>query len=123
MKDEIFGAELERALDLAAKASDALLANLACLAADIDQVTGVDDERANVVFDAQLAHAMGLLWIDLGRAPHTRARRKDLEGVGADLTRALNGIRGASRSAKMHADALDHGISLQAIHEPARSCN
>ena len=116
MEDEVFCAERECALDFAAKGSNAFFAHLLRLAADVDQVAGVDDQGTNIERRAQLPHAFGLLGVDLGRAPHARARRKNLKGVGADLACALDGIRSAASRTQMHPDAHGHAISLQAGH-------
>ncbi len=92
MQDKILRTEVQGALNLSAKSDDALLPHLVVLAADVDQVAGVDDEWTDVVFGAQLLHAGGFLWFNLGRAPHAGARREYLEGVCANLFRAQNSV-------------------------------
>ena len=62
MQDKIFGAEDQRALDFAAKRRDALLADLGGLAADVHQVAGVDDQRADVEFGAQVPACARPVW-------------------------------------------------------------
>ncbi len=96
MEHQVFGTQLERALNLSAKGGDALFANLIGLAANIDQVARVDDQRAYVELGAKLFHAGGLRWVNLGSTPHTRAGGKDLESVGADLARFFYGARCAA---------------------------
>jgi hypothetical protein len=84
----------QRPLDLAAKGRDALLAHLVRLAAHVDQVAGMNHQRPHVELRAQLAHPGGLLGVHLGRAPHARARGENLQGVGANLPRPLDGVGG-----------------------------
>ena len=113
MENEILGAQDQRTLDLAAKTGNAFLANLRRLAANVDQVAGVDDQRADVKLGPQLAHPLRLLRVHLRRAPHPRARGEDLEGVRANLPRAFDGVRRSTRRPQMYANALGHWNSLR----------
>ena len=83
----------------------------------------MDDQRANVEFGAQLAHALGLFGVDFGRAPHARAGRENLKGVGADLARALDGVGRSARRSQMHADPLGHANSLKGEAVPGVKSN
>ena len=85
MEDEVIGAQRKCALDFAAEAGNTLLANQLGLAADVYQVAGVNRKRRDVVFGAELVHALGLRGVNGRRAPHARAGGEDLEGVGAEL--------------------------------------
>ncbi len=82
-------AKRQRALDLAAKRSDTLLAHIVRLAAHVHQVAGMNHNRPYIKLGAQFAHTRSLFGIDLRRAPHPRARREELKGIGANLTRAF----------------------------------
>ena len=108
MQNQVFGAECQGALDLAAKRHDALLTKLGRLAADVDQVAGMNHERADVVFSADSPHALGLLRVDLLRPPHPRTRRKDLQCIRADLVRPIDRIGGTARRAEVNSDSLCH---------------
>jgi hypothetical protein len=56
--------------------------------------------------------ARRLFGVHLGCAPHSRTRRKNLQGVRANLPRLLDGIGNSARGSKMNADALGHGNSV-----------
>ena len=112
MQHQILGAQGEGALDLGAKGGDAFRANLLGLAADVNQIAGVNHQRADIEFGAQLLHAGALFRVDFGSAPHARAGGEDLQGVGADFAGALDGVGCAAGCAEMDADALGHGLSL-----------
>ena len=73
MEHQVLGAQRQRSLDLSTKGGDALLANLVRLAADVDQVAGVYDQRAYVELGAKLFYAGGLRGVNFGSAPHARA--------------------------------------------------
>ena len=96
MEDEVVGAEGEGALDFTAHAHDTFFTDDLRLAAEIDQVAGVDGEGADFIFGAEFMHALGLDEINAGGPPHAGAGGKDLEGVGADFVRAQNGVRRAA---------------------------
>jgi len=112
MQHQVLCAEGEGTLDLAAKGRDAFGANFIGLAADINQVAGMDDQRADVELGAQLLHADALFGIDFGGAPHARAGGENLQGVCADFAGALDGVGCAAGCAEMNADALGHVPSL-----------
>ena len=112
MEDEIICAEGEGAFDFATECGDALFADRFRLAAYVDEVAGVNDQRRKLVFGAEGVHALALRGIDFGGAPHARAGGEDLESVGADLAGALSGFGGAACGAQVDADALDQGDSL-----------
>jgi len=124
MQHQVLGAEGKGTLDFAAKGVNTLLAHLVELTADIHQVARMNHQRAHIELGSQLFHARGLFGVDFGGAPHARARRKNLKSVGAYLTCALDGVRGAARRAQMDPDALDrfdHGNSL-AAQTGSRNC-
>ena len=60
MEDEVFGAEGECAVDLAAKGGDRVAADFLRLAAEIDEITGMDDQRRAVVFGAEALHLVAV---------------------------------------------------------------
>src|SRR5215831_4524475 len=122
MENEVFGAEHEGALDFAAKGHDALLAKISGLAADVDQVAGVDDQRANVEFCALRAHALSLFGVDLLWTPHAGAGGEDLEGVGANFVRPIDGIGGTARRADVNSDSLGH-FSILIGQEETTDCS
>src|SRR3569833_2030573 len=108
MQHEILGAQHQSPLDLASEAHYTLLAKLLCLAADIDQVAGVNDQRTHIELCALRAHPLGLLGVDLLRPPHPRTGRKDLQCIGADLVRPIYSIGDPTRRAQVHSDSLCH---------------
>src|SRR5580658_1934351 len=112
MQDQILGAEGQGPLDLAAKRHHALLAEVLGLAADVNQIASMNDERPDFVLRTKFLHSLALTRIRLGRAPHARARGKDLQGIGADLFGALHGVRCSARRAQMHSNALCHRESV-----------
>src|SRR6202790_3239553 len=115
MKHQVLGAKSQRALNLTAKGFNTLPADIVSLAAHVDKVAGMDDERADVVLGAQCTHALALLRIDLGGVPHARAGRKNLECVSADLPRAEYRVGCATRGANVDPDAFRHFASLVVI--------
>ena len=92
MQDQELSAEGERALDFSVKGNDAFFAYFLGLAANVDEVTGMDHQRANVELGAKFFHPRGLLGVDFGGAPHARAGGKYLESVGANLRGALDSV-------------------------------
>jgi hypothetical protein len=105
MEDEVFSAEGEGALDFAAEGRDGFLADDIRLAAEVDEVAGVDDEGGAVELGAEGAHLFAMGGLELGGTPHAGAGGEDLKGVGADLMRALGGAKDASGGGQMDADA------------------
>ena len=73
MEDEIVGTQGQSALDFSAEGDDGFLADLARLAAEIDEIAGVDRHRSAVIFDAELLKLLGVRRIDARGAPHARA--------------------------------------------------
>ena len=112
MKHQVLRAKGQRPLNLPAKRRHALLAHFLGLAAHVHQVAGMDDERAHIKLGAQLAHPRSLFGVNLRRAPHARARCKNLKCIGANLPRPLHGFRRPARRAQMHTDSPGHGDSL-----------
>ena len=105
MEDEVFGAEGESADDFFPESGNGFLANEVGLAAEIDEVAGVDDEGEAVVVAAEAAHLVAVGGLQRGGAPHAGAGGEDLEGVRADLMGALGGAKDASGGGEMDADA------------------
>ena len=113
MEDEVFGAEGQGAFDFAAKGGDGLVADGIGLAGEVDEIAGVDDERAAVVLAAEGAHLLAVGRGKLSGAPHAGTGREDLEGVGAQFMSALSGAEDAAGSGEMNADAgSGHGDSV-----------
>ena len=110
MQDQVFGAEGEGALDLPAEGGNGLLAEEGGLAAQVDEIAGVDDEGKTVVVLAETAH-LGAVVLRQGLgAPHAGARGEDLEGVRAEFVGTLGRAEDAAGGGEMHADAGRHGI-------------
>ncbi len=106
MEDEVLGAEGEGALDLSSKSQNGVGADGFGLAAEVDEIAGVDGDGADVVQGAELAHPGGVFGFDRGGAPHAGAGGEDLEGVGAGFDGAVDGGPAASGGAEMDADSL-----------------
>src|SRR5262249_52489883 len=88
------------------------------LAAEIDQIADVDDERLDVELLPQLAEPPAVCSRRRAGPPHARARRKDLEGVGSDLVGTLRSAPDASGSGEMDADArVRHEASVYGVLE------
>ena len=113
MKNKIFGAQRKRALDLAAKCDGAFSPYLFVLAAYIDEVTRVDDQRSHVELFAHGAHLLSLLGSNARSMPHARTGREYLEGVRADLSGSLNGLPRSAGGAQVDSDPWLHALSLQ----------
>ena len=90
MEDEVFGAECEGSLDLAAEGSGGVEADGFGLAAEVDEVAGVDGDGADVVFGSEFAHLCGVFRFDGGGLPLTGARGEDLEGVCAGFDGSID---------------------------------
>ena len=99
VQDQIVSAEGKRTFDLSAKRGDTFFADVAGLAADVDEIAGVDDERADIQRLAQCTHPNALCRVDLGGAPHARTRGEHLKCVGADFARTFDGVGRAARGA------------------------
>ena len=70
---------------------DALAVDRLVGARQVAEVERVDEHRADARFLAPLAEAGEILFRMLGEAPHARALREELYGVGADLDSAVEG--------------------------------
>src|SRR5271156_2845798 len=105
MEDEIFGAEGEGTLHFPTQGLDGVGPHRSGLAAEIDQVAGVNDQRRAGVKGAQLLHAVTVLRRKDASSPHAGAGREDLEGVGADGAGALGGTEDSARCGQMNAYA------------------
>ncbi len=119
VKDEVFCAEGEGALDLAAEGDDGVGADGFGLAAEVDEVAGVDGDGGDVELGAEVAHLGGVGGGDGGGTPLAGAGGEDLEGVGASLDGAVDGGPDASGGADVDADAAGvrlgcHGFELSA---------
>jgi len=104
MEDEELRAKGQGALDLSAKGCDGVGAHGLRLAADVDEIAGVDGNGANAELGAQLAHLERVGWLDCGGPPHAWAGGEDLEGVGTDLDCAIDRRPSAAGGAEMDAD-------------------
>ncbi len=115
MEDEVIGAEGERALDFLAKAGDAFGAHLFGLAAEVDEIAGVNHERRDVMRGPQFAQAGSLLGVHR-RGRHMRGLDENIWKVLAPTARARrSGVGGAARGAQVHANALDHEMSVMGV--------
>ena len=111
MEDEVLGAEGEGAFDFAAEGLRRVDADGLGLAAEVDEIAGVDGDGADVVLGAQGEHFGGVLGLDGRGLPGAWAGGKYLEGVGAGLDRAIDGGPDAAGGADVDAYALAY------IHE------
>ena len=105
MEDEISGFEGDGALDFGTKGGDGFSAELGIAAGDIDEIVGVNDERAQIVLAAEAAHRLALGSRELEWLPLARAGGEDLQGVAPEAVGALGGILHAAGSGGVDSDA------------------
>jgi len=72
---------------------------------EVDEVTGVDDERGDVVFGAFDVEEFDLVFVGRFGAPHARAGGENLQGVGACCLRVEGGAFQRSAVVGVNADA------------------
>src|SRR6266849_5709647 len=94
MRDDEFSAERDAANELVVKRLDGAGAQHGLLRGEIDQIVGVDDQRAEAELLAASAESRG---VDLRNArrtagPHARAGGKNLQGVAAELVRGVERV-------------------------------
>jgi hypothetical protein len=81
MRNQVFGADREGALQFAPKCRDRFLAKLVIAGREVDEVTVVDREGIQVVLFPDGLHAADIERVGIPGSPHARTRREDLERV------------------------------------------
>ena len=105
VEDEILGLERESALDFATEGGDGLGVELGVASGEIDEIVGVNDQRAQVVLLAQAKHRRHVFGLDVVRLPLARTRREYLQRVAAEPVGTLGGVVHASGGGGVDADA------------------
>ena len=103
MKDEVLGAKREARSTSPRKPANSSR-EYRWTGCKIDQIAGVDDEGPTSSL-ARSSRIRSACWDRPGRAPHARARGKNLKSVGADFARAFNGVGRPACRAQVHADS------------------
>ena len=101
------------ALDLAAKGGDRVAADFFGLAAEVDEIAGVNDQRRAVIFCAQPLHLVAVGGGDLRGTPHARAGGKYLKSVGAHCLGAFGGGEDPAGGREVHADSFRRRFKLR----------
>src|SRR5215467_10871121 len=105
MKHQVFRTELERPQHLAAKRLNRLGQELVGLAGHIDEVVGVNHERAEIVFFAQTTQFVALGPAQLVGLPLSWASGEYLEGIATQAVGTLGGVLDSSGDRGVNADA------------------
>src|SRR6266404_5191569 len=94
MDNHKLGAERDTANELVVKRLDRAGAEHGLLRGEVDQIVGVDDQRAEAEFLAARAESgcVNLRNARWAAGPHTRAGTKNLQCVAAQLVRGLKRI-------------------------------
>lgn len=98
MQDQKVGAQRQRAFDLAAKSGDGLGVEFRIAARHVDQVVGMNYQRAESVALAQACHLVALRASELVWLPLPRARRKYLKGIAAQPVGPFGSVLDAAGS-------------------------
>jgi hypothetical protein len=85
MRNQVIGADDERALDFAAEGVDGFFADDRRRRGEVDEIAVVNNQRGKIVALTAAVEETNLLRVGRLGAPHARARGKDLEGVRAEL--------------------------------------
>src|SRR5215470_20125313 len=105
MQDEVFGAEHQRAFDLAAKGFDGFLEKGLDYAGHVNEVVRVDHHRLQVVLLAQALELVALRTAEFVGRPLARAGRENLKGIAAQAVGTLSGQFNTTCNGGMNSDA------------------
>jgi hypothetical protein len=92
MKDEVFRADQESALQLAAESLDGFRADHRIGRGQVDQVINVDGQRVQIELPACGAQQLHPCGVGRRGAPHARTGGEDLKGVGPQFGSSECGI-------------------------------
>ena len=96
VEDDAVRLDRARGVDGRAHRRTALGVDRPVLRRQVAEIERVDEHRADVRFLAPLSEPGEILFRVLGEAPHARALREELYGVGADLDRVVEGALDSS---------------------------
>src|SRR5437016_5428455 len=116
MRNEIFRSQRPRPFDFAPESRDRHLPQPRVLGSKINQIIIVDDERREAVLPSRRPKPFAILRRRLFCPPAARIRRKDLEGVAADATRAIRRIFKPARDRSVY--AYSHKLRLEGLKLP-----